>query len=64
MAMTFFISFKFTSVEKSFKLYISLRILLTFIQVLFEEMWSDGAAYEVAGEAQGPHQVDGGGRRR
>jgi hypothetical protein len=35
----------------------------TFLEVLGEEVGGEGAANEVAREAQGPHQVDGGGRR-
>ncbi len=35
----------------------------TFLEVLGEEVWGEGAANEVAREAQGPHQVDRGGRR-
>ena len=36
----------------------------TFLQELAEEVRGEGAADEVAREPQGPHQVDGGGRRR
>ncbi len=35
----------------------------TFLQVIGEEVWGERAAQQVAREAQGPHQVNGGGRR-
>jgi hypothetical protein len=35
----------------------------TFLEVLGEEVGGEGAANKVARETQGPHQVDGGGRR-